>query len=99
MTQPHAELSRLREIGWAYWDPIGLAGCPRDEYDSYLLHVVGRLRRNGPIADVTSYLVWVETDRMGLGEVSAEVTSRANKVVVLINEYLTTLPAGRLRIR
>ena len=36
---PFIALSRLREIGWSAWDPIGLADsdCPRDEYDAYLL--------------------------------------------------------------
>ena len=43
------DLDKLREIGWALWNPIGLAGppaTPADEYDAYLLedvHVVTRI--------------------------------------------------------
>lgn len=45
-TFPKIQLTRLREIGWKLWDPIGLAdengSCDEeraDEYDQYLLHV------------------------------------------------------------
>lgn len=47
-------LSRLREIGWALWDPIDLknisdgewreGGACADEYDRYMLQVVTMLQ-------------------------------------------------------
>ena len=30
--QPAAKLSKLRDIGWKLWDPIGLLG-PEEEWD------------------------------------------------------------------
>ena len=58
---PKLKLSRLRDIGWSIWDPIGLMGSEQnwddedcrpfaDEYDSYLIQAAGQLRRG--IADV-----------------------------------------------
>ena len=44
--RPTFKVSRVREIGWGCWDPIGLANLevrPDDEYDSYLLQNAGRL--------------------------------------------------------
>jgi len=73
--QPKIKLSRLRDIGWSHWDPIGLLAKGdewdhkpfADEYDSYLMQAASRLRRNEPVAEVVDYLVWVESERMGLG--------------------------------
>lgn len=73
--QRKIRLSRLRDIGWSLWDPIGLLSkgdawddkSYADEYDAYLIQAAGRLRRNTPINEVVDYLVWVETEHMGLG--------------------------------
>ena len=72
---PKLRLSRLRDIGWRLWDPIGLLdegdtweGKPfADEYDSYLMQAAGRLRRGTPERDVVEYLNQIEAERMGLG--------------------------------
>lgn len=101
---PAVQLSRLRDIGWELWDPIGLRdvrheGCD-DEYDAYLLQVVGRLRRGQPTSEIASYLIHIETVHMGLG--SAPATSslpRATATIAAIAEYLDTLPEGPIRIR
>jgi hypothetical protein len=69
--RPKFELSRLREIGWAKWDPIGLCrrDClPEDEYDSYLLQAAGRLLNGASQEEVANYLVSIEIEYMGLGE-------------------------------
>lgn len=83
------------------WDPIGLADsdCPRDEYDSYLLQVVGRLRRGETVEKVTEYLLAVERDLMGVGKAPSEGQSPAEQAVVAIKSYLATLPPGRLSVR
>jgi hypothetical protein len=92
-TRSTFKLSRLREIGWSLWDPIGLAGAarsegwPDDEYDSYLLQAAGRLWNGASEEGVTDYLVWVETEHMGLGEVPG-VRPRAREVVNALGEYL-----------
>lgn len=109
MSEPSkVKLSRLREIGWSQWDPIGLSqmgddhwkdgGPCADEYDSYLLGVVGRLRRVGPASDAVSYLEEIEIDHMGGGR-NSTTRSRAEATVAAIADYLATLPAGPLKVR
>jgi len=69
------QLSRLRDIGWSLWDPIGLQISERswkdnpaaDEYDGYLLNVAGLLRRGGTEAKCADYLVRIEAEHMGMG--------------------------------
>jgi hypothetical protein len=51
---PKIRLSRLRDIGWRCWDPIGLAGldggwensAAADEYDGYLMEFAGMVRND-----------------------------------------------------
>jgi hypothetical protein len=94
------KLSRLRDIGWTEWDPIGLLpkghsweNYPEfaDEYDRYLLEAASRLRRDWSISDATNYLVWAASEHMGLGklvnQIAAEATAKA------IKAYLETPPS------
>lgn len=91
-------LSELREIGWSEWDPISLkqidpdwrANGGDDEYDSYILHVAGLLRNGHPEADAAAYLVWVETDHMGLAPKSTS-HARAVSTVRAVRTYLDSL--------
>jgi hypothetical protein len=105
---PKVKLSRLREIGWSLWDPIGLrelsedqwqdgGGCA-DEYDGYLLQVVGRLRRGGSLADVSAYLEDSEVGHIGLTR-NSTTSSRAKATVEAISNYLSSLPPGALEVR
>lgn len=91
---PKIKLSRLRDIGWSIWDPIGLLDegqrwddeeCQHfaDEYDTYLLQAAGRLRRGEPDHAVVEYLAQMEAEQMGLG-VREGVYSRAELVVAAI---------------
>jgi hypothetical protein len=69
------KLSRLRDIGWAEWDPIGLLpnGATwnhqsfADEYDTYLLRVASELRHGWSVAQAVDYLMQIEAEHMGLG--------------------------------
>ena len=76
--RPKLKLSRLRDIGWSLWDPIGLISAGQnwndeeclpfaDEYDSYLIQAAGRLRNGDSEADVASFLATIEVEHMGLG--------------------------------
>ena len=55
--RPKLRLSRLRDIGWSLWDPIGLNDFGddwesvtfADEYDSYLIKVAGMLKKVAPV--------------------------------------------------
>jgi hypothetical protein len=73
---PRSELSRLRDIGWREWDPIGLLpegdtweSYPEfaDEYDRYLLEAASRLRRDWSVSDAAEYLMLIASEHMGLG--------------------------------
>lgn len=91
--RPEFQLSRLREIGWSRWDPIGLGGFENrsdDEYDSYLLHAAGSLWSGASEEEVTNYLVRVETEYMGLGD-APRVRPRAHEVVSALNDYISEL--------
>lgn len=102
------KLSRLREIGWSLWDPIGLrelsdgewqdGGACADEYDSYLLQAAGMLRRGEPAAKVVAYLTETETGHIGVS-LNATTQARAESTVAAIAEYLSTLPLGPLKVR
>jgi hypothetical protein len=69
-------LSRLRDIGWSLWDPIGPLPTPEfwdrkpfaDEYDAYLLAAATDLRRGTPAGTVIEDLIRCEVQHMGLGE-------------------------------
>lgn len=76
-TSPTLKLSRLRDIGWSLWDPIGLLTAGdrwdegenlafADEYDAYWIEAAGLLRRGAPDNEVVDFLVGIETDHMGL---------------------------------
>ncbi|AOO84396.1 hypothetical protein BHK69_11850 [Bosea vaviloviae] len=54
------DLDRLRLIGWAHWNPIGLEGppaTPADEYDDYLMQAAGMIISGSSEATVVDYLV------------------------------------------
>lgn len=91
---PKIRLSRLRDIGWSLWDPIGLLppGAKWDdessrafanEYDSYLLEAAGMLRQGSPKKKVAKYLSGVESGHMGLG-IRQDTNERARSVVEAI---------------
>lgn len=92
IARPKLRLSRLRDIGWALWDPIGLNDFQgdwsqvsyADEYDSYLIKVAGMLRNERSIREAVDYLVRIETEHMGLS-LSPLTRERALLVVQTIN--------------
>lgn len=92
--RPKINLSRLRDIGWSLWDPIGLLEpgqrwddeeCQRfaDEYDDYLLHAATDLRRGATDDEVASYLVGIEIEQMCLGS-QTDTYRRARRVAEAI---------------
>lgn len=91
---PQFELSRLRDIGWKEWDPIRLLPVGEkwelhpefaDEYDRYLLQASSELRGTWSISDAVEYLIFIESEHMGLGRADrmrAEATAKALKAYV-----------------
>ena len=64
-------MSRLRSIGWSFWNPIGFQGppeTPADEYDEYLLEALRRIELGEPMTVVATYLLGIERDRMTLNQ-------------------------------
>ena len=93
--RPKIRLSRLRDIGWTLWDPIGLMPSHlkwddegnlsfADEYDSYLIYVAGQIRRGVIDSEVTNYLIKIETEHMGLPDGGIRTRKRAESVVAAI---------------
>ena len=54
-----------------------------DEYDGYLLKVAGMVRRNEGDDAAAEYLVWAESEHMGMG-VGASTLVRAEATVAAI---------------
>ena len=95
---PPLKLSRLRDIGWREWDPIGLLPAGEtweshpefaDEYDGYLIRAASELRRGWSVSDAADFLVSIVVDHMGMGSrpgstarVRAEATANAIKAYV-----------------
>ena len=111
--QPRIRLSKLRDIGWTLWAPIGLlqeGGQPvgtwddeahrgfADEYDAYLIAAASALRRGTPAAQVIGNLVRIESDHMGLGP-GPTTRARAEAVVaaILTDPAIWTWPDGEGR--
>ena len=95
--RPTFQLSRLRDIGWEKWDPIGVGGPGHgwpadaaDEYDSYLLRAAGQLWNGHSEEEVADYLVKIETEYMGLEAVPG-IRQRARSVAQAISDYVETL--------
>jgi hypothetical protein len=87
-------LSRLIDIAWSFWDPIGYAGIegtsehppPAHEYDPYLRHVVSLLENGNRIDEAVAYLIEIESEHMGFS--SPNMRERAIKTVEEVREYL-----------
>jgi len=100
---PKIQLSRLREIGWKLWDPIGLGhdgrppdeGCA-DEYDGYLLQVVSMISRGGSMEEATVYLTGIASEQMGLSVADADTAAATAHA---IGDYLASLPDGPKTVR
>jgi hypothetical protein len=91
---PRVKLSKLRDIGWTLWDPIGLlppnvtwnderCRAFAGEYDGYLRFAAVRLRDGAAHGEVVDYLVTAETEYMGLSK-RPTTRSRAEATVAAI---------------
>ena len=89
--RPKLKMSRLREIGWAEWNPIGLnrSESADDEYDSYLLQAAGRLWNGESEEAVASYLGDIEANQMGLGH-GLGIKLRALSTAKAVHEYVNS---------
>ena len=58
----------IRHVPMREWDPIGVREEPnaQDEYDSYIDDVFALIVKRASENEIAKYLLWVETERMGL---------------------------------
>ncbi len=93
---PNIELSVLRDIGWEYWDPIGLLDEESiaektnfdSEYDNYLMQAASMLWCGKPQNAVVEYLVDIEQNYI---EMPNRGSDAAILTVAKISDYLKTL--------
>ncbi|NUB43412.1 hypothetical protein GEU84_003360 [Fertoebacter nigrum] len=108
LPKPRVKLSKLRDIGWRLWDPIGLLGSGghftgkwtdeanakfANEYDSYLISAACQLRDGEARDQVVKYLVQIESDYMGLGRrPTSQARAEAVVAAILADETIWTYP-------
>lgn len=109
---PRIKLSKLRDIGWSLWDPIGLLDPESrpgrwddeanlsfaDEYDSYLISAASQLRGGTPRDEVVGFLVEIEIRHMAMGD-NPSARTRAEAVVdaILADETIWIWPDAQGR--
>ena len=100
MATPTAlDIRRLREIGWALWDPIGLSqmgddlwkddGPVADEYDRYLVSAAEQRLGGASLEQIADYLVTIEIEWMGLSPAPG-VRARAVQVAEALSDYVVS---------
>jgi hypothetical protein len=73
----------VREILLADWDPIGVGDVPQaaDEYDDYALRIARMLAGGTSVAELSGYLLEIETDTLGLKGDPARATRAAERLL------------------
>lgn len=91
------ELSELREIGWAFWDPIGLINVfpdwrgtnIEDEYDRYLIEGADMILHDLSHEELVAYFLDIAEVRMGL----TPQKGRYDRVSRFVNELTLLVQA------
>lgn len=81
--------TRVAEVIHYIWDPIGISDVPeaRDEYDAYLPKIM-TLLENGTPQQLEEYLMFVETDRMGMDKVEG-ANAKLVEILFAWKEYFS----------
>jgi hypothetical protein len=76
---------KIRDVLLKEWDPIGVQAIPeaQDEYDGYVPTLYSMLIARKRIDEVLEYLLWLETEHMGLSTDRQRTQSIAEKLVGL----------------
>lgn len=76
---------KIRDVLLKEWDPIGVQTIPeaQDEYDGYVPTLHSMLISRKPTHEVFEYLMWLETEHMGLTADRQRTQSIAEKLVDL----------------
>lgn len=75
----------IKDVLLKDWDPIGVQAIPeaQDEYDGYVPTLYSMLISRKPISEVFEYLLWLETEHMGLKADAQRTQSIAERLVDL----------------
>jgi len=78
-------LKFIESVLWNDWDPVGVNDAVNavDEYDSYAPDLVALSYKEGEFTEqnITKYLLWVETERMGMSGNEENARKVAKKLV------------------
>ena len=85
MDQTRTLHRRIKEILLLEWDPIGITSMQgaQDEYDSYIPMISAMLIARKLVHEVFEYLLWVETQHMGLASDRQRTQHVAEMLVTL----------------
>lgn len=78
---------RIRDVLLKEWDPIGIQAFTeaQDEYDEYVPTIRSMLISRKPISDVLEYLLWVESQHMGLAPDKQRTQVIAERLIKLVD--------------
>jgi hypothetical protein len=76
---------QIKDVLLREWDPIGVQAFPeaQDEYDGYVPTLYSMLISRTPAHEVFEYLMWLETEHMGLTADRQRTQSIAEKLASL----------------
>ena len=76
---------QIKDVLLREWDPIGVQAIPeaQDEYDGYVPTLHSMLISRKPAHEVFEYLMWLETEHMGLTADRQRTQSIAEKLAGL----------------
>ena len=77
---------KVRHVLLTTWDPIGVQDIPdaQDEYDGYVPTIFSMLITRKPVSEIFEYLLWLETEHMGLSADRQRTQKIAQDLVDLI---------------
>ena len=89
--------SELRQIGWDFYDPIGLRNMGTewqstcaDEYDKYMCNAASMLKNGESVSNVADYLEYIEIDHIELGA-GENTRNRAEATANAIAKYILSI--------
>jgi hypothetical protein len=88
---------RVREVLLRDWDPIGIrdADGPRDEYDEYAGRLTSMLLHDATDReDLARYLIWAQSEQMGLGQPEAADLDRVLASLLLVKRGFRVVVPG-----
>jgi hypothetical protein len=75
---------QIRAVLNGSWDPIGVAGVVRDEYDSYIGGIYALLLRGADDHELAQHLALIETKSMGLRPSAPDLLARVVRELRLL---------------